>query len=99
MHAAQRAAACIERRAALDEVADQPVRCELIAAVGSHEPATCIVVAFRRNNERTGELKFVEPHQMTWRFGIGTTNLPPQSRTSRIWSMISSFRFHGRMNT
>ena len=95
----KRAAACIERRAALDEIADQPVRGEFVAAEGPREPAACIAMALRRNNERAGERKLLEPHQMTCRLGIGTTNLPPQSRTPRIWSMISSFRFHGRMNT
>ena len=95
----KRATVCIERCAALDKVADQAVCREFVAAEGPREPATCIAMAFRRNDEGTGEREFLEPHQMTCRLGIGTTNLPPQSRTPRIWSMISSFRFHGRMNT
>ena len=40
-----------------------------------------------------------EAHQKISSFGIATTNLPPQLRTSAICSTISSRKFHGTMNT
>ena len=38
-------------------------------------------------------------HVNTFTSGIGTTNRPPHSGYAAICSMISSFRFHGRIST
>ena len=73
----QRAAHFIERRTALGKICLQTHVAEFFGTIGTREPASCIFVTFRFDQEDAGNGGVVINHSITFTAGMGTTNLPP----------------------
>ena len=98
MHAAQSTFFLVKRNIALHQIWIQTVSFEFPAAKRACKKTAFIFYQFRFDNEHTFQLSFCKNHGKTSGSGMGIMNLPPQPRISDICSMISSFRFHGKMN-
>ena len=96
---AQGATPRVERDAGLDEPGWQPGGRELFLAERPREEPPIVDVPLDIDDHGVGKLGGREAHQNTVSSGIGTTKRPPHSRTADICCVISSRRFHGRMNT
>ena len=99
MQTPQGATPRVERDAGLDEPGWQPGGRELLLAERPREETPTIDVSIDIDNHGVRKRRGREAHQNTLSSGIGTTKRPPHSRTADICCVISSRRFHGRMNT
>src|SRR6185436_5237580 len=99
VESAQGTPAVIERDAALGDGGIEAALLEFVAAVRAGEEAPLVFDPLRLQKPGAGQRSFAEDHSRIRTSGIGTTKRPPQERTSDICSMISSFRFQGRMST
>ncbi len=99
MKAAQGAPAVVVGEAALGDRRVEPVGLELTAAPGAGEETPLVLKALWFQDPGAGERSLAEDHSKTRTSGMATTKRPPQERTSAICSMISSFRFQGRIRT
>src|SRR5690349_14512481 len=99
MHPAKCAALFVCGEIALNEASQKTVLCKFPLAEGTREEASTIFTAFEFGQPHAGDCRLLELHANTSSDGIATTKRPPQFRITFICSVISSFRFQGRMRT
>jgi len=98
VQAAQRSLPWAEGDVALRHSTVQPARLELASAERAGEEAALVLDRLGFDEEGAAHGCLDEDHGMTCKHGIGMTKRPPQARMPSICAMISSLRFHGRMN-
>ena len=71
------------------------MRVKLFYAKAARKITAIVVTRLDLYDKETGKWRLYKFQSKTLTSGIGTTNLPPHSRMSAIYFMISSLRFHG----
>src|SRR5690606_14310725 len=99
MHAAQRPPVRVERQTALRERRAQSLPGQLLAAPGAGEEAALVAPELEVDHEGAREGRRRELHCATFTSGMKVTKRPPHSRMYPACSMISCFRFQGRITT
>src|SRR5664280_1484165 len=99
MHATQGATADVERGVALRNGGIQVARLKLLGVERPGEPAALVAEQIQLDDPGAGERCLDEPHESSVSSGVRAANCPPHSRMKLSCSMISSFRFHGRIST
>ena len=99
MHTAQRASAMVIGDVALDKADGKPAGGKLFCAEAAGKEAALVLVPLKIYDEDATKSGFRKLHLMISSSGMATTKRPPQRRISRICAMISSRKFHGKINT
>src|SRR5205814_5492215 len=95
MHPAQCAAPGVEGHAGLRHLELESMLGELPLVVSAGEETPLVEDGLGLDSEHPRERHLLEGHGTSSSRGTGTTKRQPQFRTSAIWAVISSRRFHG----